>query len=114
LVYQRLSAFISGKVFSAASVKIAAAQKEVTVRALEFATRFKHLCAAIGAHPGHIGERRCSLWRWDAGDGFALFVHWAIVQFSPQAAQTHDQNRAATPGTLESSHPAAPLSTGLS
>jgi len=108
LVYQRLSAVR----FSGTSVKIAAAQKEVTVRALEFATRFEHLCAAIGAHPGHIGERRCSL--WDAGDGFALFVHWAIVQFSPQAAQMHDQNRAATPATLESSHPAAPLSTGLS
>src|SRR5262249_5058342 len=68
--------------FSRASVKIAAAQKEVTVWALEFATRFQHLCAAIGADRCYIGERRSSLRRWDA-DGFALSVHWANVQFRP-------------------------------
>src|SRR5262249_12635915 len=101
--------------FSGTSVKIAAAQKEVTVRALEFATRFEHLCAAIGAHPGHIGRRRCSLWRGGGGGGVGAFVPWGVVEVRP----TGGANAWAKPARQHrvlSNHQIRqrPLSTGLS
>src|SRR5262249_29096313 len=98
--------------FSRASVKIAAAQKEVTVWALEFATRFQHLCAAIGADRGYIGERRSSLRRWDA-DGFALSVHWANVQFRPSDGANPRSKPCGNTGYSRIITSAAPLLSGV-